>query len=106
MGCDNKGVVTHGNKARQPLYERQAQADVLCLFKQLTSQSSNKITMYHIYAHLDEILGNLDLLTIDKKINLKADGLAEESLLNGVWTQDFISGFFPFEDIRLVVGGH
>ena len=105
VGCDNKGVVNHGNKALRPLYKRQSQADVLRLFKQLISQSSSKVVMYHIYGHLDKLLGDLRLLTINERMNCKADGLAEESLLEGVSTQEFISSHFPSEDIRMYVGG-
>ena len=104
-GCDNLGVVNHGNKATRPLFERQSQADVLRLLKQLISQSSSKVVMYHIYGHLDKLLGDLRLLTINERMNCKADGLAEESLLEGVSTQEFISSKFPFEDIRMYVGG-
>ena len=105
IGCDNLGVVKHGNKPLRPLYERQAQADVLRLFKQLISQSRCPIEMYHIYGHLDELLGNMDLLEVDEKMNCKADGMAEEILLEGVSNQEFITSEFPFEDVRIHVGG-
>ncbi len=106
VGCDNLGVVNHGNKSLCPLYDRQSQADVLRLFKQLISQSSSKVVMYHIlYGHLNKLLGDLCLLTINKRMNCKADGLTEESLLEGMSTQEFISSNFPFEDIQMYVGG-
>ncbi len=35
FGCDNMGVVLHGNNVRRPLLEKQAQAGVLRYFKQL-----------------------------------------------------------------------
>ena len=105
IGCNNLGAINHGNKAIRPLYKRQRQADVLRLFKQLISQSSSKVVMYHIYGHLEKLLGGLRLLIIDEHMNYKADGLAEESLLEGVSTQEFILSNFPFDDIWMYVGG-
>jgi hypothetical protein len=38
-GCDNMGIVIHGNHCRRPMLEKQAQADILRLFKSLMSTS-------------------------------------------------------------------
>ena len=76
------------------------------LFKQLISQSLCPIKMYHIYGHLGELLDCLDLLEIDKKkMNCKADGMAEEILLDGVSNQEFITSNFPFGDVRIHADG-
>ena len=104
VGCDNLGVVNHGNKARRPLYERQSQADVLRLFKQLVAQSLVPVEMYHIYGHMDELLP-FHRLTLEERLNCRADELASEALLAAISTQLFISSNFPFEDIRVFVGG-
>ncbi len=35
MGCDNNGVMSHGNAPLRSLQTNQPQADVLCVFKHL-----------------------------------------------------------------------
>ena len=54
----------------------------------------------------DELLGNVDLLEIDEKMNYKADGMAEEILLDGVSNQEYITSDFPFDDVHIHVGGN
>ena len=39
VGCDNMGVVKHGNTPLRPLTKNQSQADLLRYFKHLIAQS-------------------------------------------------------------------
>ena len=39
MGCDNMGVVLHGNNPHRPMPEKQPQSDVLRYFKGLMATS-------------------------------------------------------------------
>jgi hypothetical protein len=55
-GCDNLGVVIHGNNCRHPMLEKQAQADVLRLFKLLILSSQIGGRMYHVRGHMDKLL--------------------------------------------------
>jgi hypothetical protein len=39
VGCDNMGVVWHGNSPRQPMFEKQPQSDALRYFNGLMASS-------------------------------------------------------------------
>ena len=103
-GCDNLGVVSHGNQPRRSMLERQAQADILRIFKRLISSSPVGGRMYHIYGHLDEVLRE-DQMTIEEKTNCMADRLATEALVEGVASESYISDNFLFEDTCLYIKG-
>jgi hypothetical protein len=56
IGCNNNGVVYHGNHPWRPLQANQAQADVLWHYKQLVRCQPFKCKMYHVHGHLDQFL--------------------------------------------------
>ena len=84
--------------------EKQAQADVLRVFKRLISEAGFQQCMYHIYGHLDEILA-YHQLSIEEKMNCLADALASEALVHGVASEQYIRGVFPFESTTVMIGG-
>ena len=55
-GCDNLGVVGHGQAYWAPLAEKQAQSDVLRVYKRLISTVPVRSELYHVYAHQDKYL--------------------------------------------------
>ena len=103
-GCNNLGVVIHGNNCRRPMLEKQAQSDVLCLFKLFISSSRIGSKMYHVCGYMDKLLCP-DQLTVEERVNCRADKLAAEALVNGVANQRFISSNLLFKSIKLLVNG-
>ena len=103
-GCNNLGVVIHGNHCRRPMMEKQAPADVLCLFKSLVSSSRIGGRMYHVRGHVDNLFCQ-DQMSVEERVNCRADKLASEALVKGVVTQHFISSNIPFKNTRLLVKG-
>jgi hypothetical protein len=85
-GCNNLGVVIYGINCKCSMLEKQAQSDFLCLFKWLISSSQIGGKMYHVRGHMDKLLCP-DQLTIEEKVNCRADKLAYEALVNGVANQ-------------------
>jgi hypothetical protein len=104
FGCDNKGVVHHGNHPRRPMPEKQQQADVLRYYKRLVRDAPFKCKMFHVYGHLDKLLA-WDELTLEEQINIECDHLAEDSLIAGTESGDFIGRVLPNEDLVVSVGG-
>ena len=102
IGCDNKGVVLHGNHPYRPLPSNQRQADLLRYFKQLIGRSKAKCKMYHVYGHMDRFLA-ANQRSDEENINVECDHLAESSLLEGVTTGQYIDPIFPDEDIVAMV---
>ena len=103
FGCDNMGVVLHGNNVRRPLLEKQAQADVLRYFKQLILESRIGCTMVHVHGHMDKHLRH-DQLTLLQLVNIRADELASKALIAALETQKFIKDLFPLEGVTLSIG--
>jgi hypothetical protein len=56
VGCNNMGVVQHGNSYRHPMLEKQPQSDVLRYFKGLMASSRIGGWMQHVYGHAEEYL--------------------------------------------------
>ncbi len=54
VGCDNIGMVQHGNSPRHLMLEKQPQSDVLQYFKGLMVSSRIGGRMQHVYGHADE----------------------------------------------------
>ena len=54
VDCDNKGVVLHGNSAGRSLKEKQAQADVLRIFKQAILGQPFDVVMTWVPSHQDD----------------------------------------------------
>jgi hypothetical protein len=56
VGCNNMGVVQHGNSPQRPMLEKQPQSDVLWYFKGLMASSRIGGWMQHKYGHADKYL--------------------------------------------------
>ena len=102
IGCDNKGVVHHGNHPYRPLGSSQKQADLLRYYKQLAGESRAKCVMYHVFGHLDDLLEEHER-TDEENVNVECDHLAEAALAEGVSSLSFIDSIFPNEDIVAMV---
>ncbi len=56
VGCDNMGVVRHGNSPQCPILEKQPQSDVLRYLKGIMAFSRIGGRMHHVYGHADKYL--------------------------------------------------
>jgi hypothetical protein len=56
MGCNNMGVVQHGNSPWCPMLEKQPQSDVLQYLKGLMALSRIGGQLQHVYSHSDNYL--------------------------------------------------
>jgi hypothetical protein len=61
VGCNNMGVVQHGNSPRCPMLEKQPQSDVLWYFKGLMALSRIGAPMQHVYSHTEEYLSEAEM---------------------------------------------
>ena len=104
IGCDNSGVVLHGNTPYRPLPSQQGQADVLRYYKQLIRQQPFKCKMVHVHGHLDELLDLADLSPLELA-NVFCDYMASASLSEAAATQTFIERVLPNEEIVVEIGG-
>ena len=102
-GCDNLGIVGHGNKYWEPLKESQSQHDVLRILKRLVSTATVRPTLFHVYGHQDDYLRE-DQLDINGRLNKRADSLAGEDLVRCVASGQFIPSHLPFDDVHVKVG--
>ena len=102
FGCDNMGVILHGNNACRLLLKKQAQADVLRYFKQLILESRIGCTMVHVHGHMDKHLRH-DQLMLLQLVNICADKLASKALIAALETQKFIKDLFPSEGVTLLI---
>jgi hypothetical protein len=98
FGCDNNGVVYHGNHPHRPLPAKQAQADVLRYYRQLVQSAPFKCKMYHVHGHLDRYLSYAEM-TPSERLNCDCDKLAGAALHAAVEQDVFISRFLPGEDL-------
>ena len=101
--CDNKGIVGHAKKYKEPLPDKQAQADLISMIRLHMRDLPVEVDYAHVFGHLDEIL-RWDQLTPVQRLNVLCDSLAKRALLEAIGTQRFISSDFPFEQIRLKCG--
>jgi len=104
IGCNNMGVVRHGNSPLRPMQERQPQADVLRYYKGLMASSRIKGKMEHVYGHSDEYLSEAEM-SHDQQINCRTDKLAMLALVAAVHTNQFIKSIFPSERVCVEISG-
>ena len=104
VDCDNKGVVLHGNSPRRALKEKQAQADVLRVFKRLINEQPGQVTMEWVPSHQDDtkLWHNC---TLKEKINIKVDRLAKAALIAAVAENVYVNSGFPGEYITVATDG-
>ena len=103
VDCDNKYVVLHGNSAGRALKEKQAQANVLRIFKQLVLTQPFNVIMTWVPSHQDDEK-SWSSCTLKERINIKVDKLAKLAIVSGVAEQRFIHSVFPDELIRVTMG--
>jgi hypothetical protein len=96
VGCDNMGVVQHGNSPRCPMLEKQPQSDVQWYFKGLMASSRIEGQMQHVYGHTDKYLSDAKMSPA-QRVNCQADKLATVALVATVEANEFISSIFPSE---------
>ena len=104
VNCDNIGVVGHGNNPNEPLPEKQTQADTLRCLKQYIRENFFEVVYEWVAAHQDDDK-SWDDLTLKEQLNVIVDSLAKRSLVSAVLNDDFISSLFPFEQVRVHLGG-
>jgi hypothetical protein len=104
VGCDNMGVVRHGNSPQHPMLEKQSQSDVLWYFKELMASSRIKGPMQHVYGHADEYLSEAKMSPA-QRVNCRADKIAMAALITTVKANEFISSIFPSEKVCVEIAG-
>jgi hypothetical protein len=90
VGCNNMGVVRHGNSPQRPMLEKQPQSDVLWYFKGLMASSRIRGWMQHVYGHADEYLLEAEISPA-QRVNCWADKLATGTLIAAVEANEYIS---------------
>jgi hypothetical protein len=103
-GCDNMGVVRHGNSPQRPMLEKQPQSDVLRYFKGLMASSRIGGRMQHVHGHADEYLPEAKM-SPSQQVNCWADKLAMAALMATVEANDFILSIFPSEKACVEISG-
>ncbi len=104
VGCNNMGVVRHGNSPQCSMLEKQPQSDVLWYFKGLMASSHIGGRMQHVYGHADEYLLEAKMLPA-QRVNCRADKLAMVALIAAVETNEFILSIFPLEKVCVEISG-
>jgi len=104
-GCDNMGVVSHGNEFWAPLQEKQCQGDLLRVLKRLVATAPVRPRLKHVYGHQDDHV-EYEKLDDLAQTNVDADRYASEDLEESVASGRYITGPLPFDDIGVSVGSH
>jgi hypothetical protein len=102
VGCNNMGVVQHGNSPWHPMLEKQPQSDVLRYFKGLMALSRIGGLIQHMYGHADEYLLEAEMSPA-QQVNCQADKLATAALIAVVEANEFISSIFPLEKVCIEI---
>jgi hypothetical protein len=102
--CDNLGVVQHANRRYKPLPEKQPQADLILLLRHNLDRLSLNVQYVHVYGHLDEHT-QFNQLTMPQQLNVIADKLAKECLLDSINTGTRFGPTYPGENIRVWIAG-
>ena len=104
IGCDNMGVVKHGNNQKRPLTEKQCQADLLRFLKHLIGLSRVGGKLRHVHAHCGKYTHQEDM-TLDQCINVCAGEIVGKALIAAIEENNLITSVFPLEKIVLQVAG-
>ncbi len=104
VGCNNMGVVQHGNRPRHPMLEKQPQSDVLRYFKGLMALSRIGGRMQDVYGHSDKYLLEAEMSPA-QQVNCRADKLATAALMAMVEANESISSIFPSEEVCIEIAG-
>jgi hypothetical protein len=104
VGCDNNGVVSHGNEPLRPFPTNQSQADICRIFKNLFSAQPFCIRYKYMQSHADDTKRWQDC-SLKEQINIKVDCLAKKALMAARSTGKCIKSVFPNEQIWISMGG-
>ncbi len=96
MGCNNMGVVQHGNSPWCSMLEKQPQSDVLRYFKGLMALSRIGGWMQHVYGHTDKYLLEAEMSPA-QRVNCREDKLATAALMAMVEVNEFISSILRWK---------
>jgi hypothetical protein len=102
--CDNLGVIHHASHPESPIKDKQPQSDVLTIFTQNLAKTTIPWSYHHVYSHLDDTT-EFQLLSLPEQLNVMADKLAKEALLEAVETGQYCKPYFPNESIRILING-
>jgi hypothetical protein len=102
--CDNMGVVHHASHPDSSTSSKQSQADVLLAFTNNLKMSSLQWQYHHVLSHLDETAEFKDL-SVPEQLNVLADKLAKDALLESIDKSQFCKPFYPNEHMRIFIGG-
>jgi hypothetical protein len=104
VGCNNMGVVQHGNSLRRPMLEKRPQSDVLRYFKGLMALSRIGEWMQQVYSRADEYLSEAEMSPA-QRVNYLADKLVTAALMAAVEANEFISSIFLSEKVCVEIAG-
>ena len=102
--CDNMGVIHHTSHPDASTSSKQPQADVLLAFTNNLKMSSLHWQYHHVLSHLDDTSEFKDL-SLPEKLNVLADKLAKDALLEAIDKSQFCKPFYPNEHMRIVIDG-
>jgi hypothetical protein len=104
VGCNNMGMVQHGNSPRHPMLEKQPQSDVLRYFKVLMASSRIGGRMQHVYSHADKYLSEAEMSPA-QRVNCQADKVATAAFMAVVEANKLISSIFLSEKVCIEITG-
>ena len=104
LHCDNRGVVTHGNKSRSALPQKQEQADLIRLIKYLVVTNPGSARWEWVEGHAIKKKGWAQS-TLPEQLNDQADKLAKGVLEAAIAGGAITEGDLPLEILRLSVAG-
>jgi hypothetical protein len=102
VGCDDMGVVWHGNSPQCPMLEKQPQLDILWYLKGLMATSRIIGRMQHVYGHADGYLSDAEMSPA-QQVNFRVDKLAMAALIATVGANKFISNIFLLEKVCMEI---
>ena len=103
--CDNLGVIHHASHPERPTKDKQPQSDVITLVTYNLATSTIPWRYQHIYSHLDDTI-EFQSLSLPEKLNVMADKLAKEALLDAAATGMYCQPYYPHENIRVLINGN
>ena len=92
--------MNHGNAPARALKEKQAQADVLRVFKRLVSDQPFNVIYHWVPSHQDE-KKPWEQCSVKERVNIKVDHLCKAVLIDGVRSDSFIDSVFLSRNARL-----
>jgi hypothetical protein len=102
--CDNMGIVGHCNDINCSLPENQKQADIIRSLCRSLAELPVKVQYEHVHGHQDDVIP-FENLSLMEQLNVVADRDAKEVLFETVEHQQFITPDWPYEGVRIYVGG-